>query len=123
MTAWVQRPDWSAILDSYARCVRITRDKPGYTLLPDALTPAESQTLYKAVVDAEDSGTNFVASLAVFNIACPIDWTAGNIAADAAIADLYAGARIFPTGEDLARIEFYKGVTGLNEFVREYNNL
>ncbi len=48
LTTWVQRPDWSTILDSYARCVRITRDKPAYTLHPETLTPVESVALYEA---------------------------------------------------------------------------
>ena len=46
------RPDWSTILDSYARCVRITRDKPAYELHSEALTPAESVALYEAAREA-----------------------------------------------------------------------
>jgi glycyl-tRNA synthetase beta subunit len=39
-------------LDSFARCVRITRDKPRYALDPAALTPAEAIALYQAAQDA-----------------------------------------------------------------------
>jgi glycyl-tRNA synthetase len=49
---WTQRPDWNLILDSFARTVRITRDKPSYELKPDALTPAESKALYDSAKNA-----------------------------------------------------------------------
>ncbi len=52
LAQWVARPDWSNILDSFARCVRITRDKPAYVFNPDALTPAESVALYTAAREA-----------------------------------------------------------------------
>lgn len=45
---WVSRSDWSTILDSFARCVRITRGLPAHTLKAEALTPAESVALYDA---------------------------------------------------------------------------
>ncbi|MEP7284554.1 MAG: glycine--tRNA ligase subunit beta [Chloroflexota bacterium] len=54
LATWVRRPDWSTILDSFARCVRITRDKPAYNLKPDTLTPAEAMTLYHATKQAHD---------------------------------------------------------------------
>lgn len=49
---WVAKPDWRTTLDSFARCARITRDKPRYTLQPEALTPQESQALYAAAQQA-----------------------------------------------------------------------
>ncbi len=55
LARWVARPDWNTILDSFARSVRITRDKPIYPLRPDTLTPAESMTLYQAARKAHDS--------------------------------------------------------------------
>jgi glycyl-tRNA synthetase len=54
LSAWTARPNWNTVLDSFARCVRITRDKPAYTLNPDALTPAESEALYAAAKGIHD---------------------------------------------------------------------
>ncbi|MCC7446239.1 MAG: glycine--tRNA ligase subunit beta [Anaerolineae bacterium] len=54
LSAWVQRGDWSNILDSFARCVRITRDKPAYILHPENLTPEESVALYQDAKRAHD---------------------------------------------------------------------
>jgi glycyl-tRNA synthetase len=48
LAGWVKRADWSTILDSFARCVRITRDKEPYTLYPHDLSPTEAVTLYQA---------------------------------------------------------------------------
>jgi glycyl-tRNA synthetase len=47
LSAWVERPDWSAILPGFARCVRITRDQPDcYELHPELLRePAEKELL------------------------------------------------------------------------------
>ncbi len=52
---WTERPDWSEILDSFARCVRITHDHRAYTLHPEVLTPAQSVALYQAVHQAHTS--------------------------------------------------------------------
>ncbi|MFN8418491.1 MAG: glycine--tRNA ligase subunit beta [Anaerolineae bacterium] len=52
LAAWVKREDWSQLLDSFARCVRITRDKPAYILKPELLTPEESVVLFKAAQQA-----------------------------------------------------------------------
>ncbi len=54
LSGWVKRDDWSSILDSFARCVRITRDKPAYTLRPETLTPAESVALYQVTKQAHE---------------------------------------------------------------------
>ncbi len=53
LTAWVARDDWPMILDNYARCVRITRDYPRYTLDPDVLEEEASQVLHAALLDVE----------------------------------------------------------------------
>jgi glycyl-tRNA synthetase len=46
-------PDWSRLLDSYARCVRIVRSQPGqFTLRPDELTEPAEQSLYAAYQQA-----------------------------------------------------------------------
>jgi glycyl-tRNA synthetase len=65
LVQWVQRADWSAILDSFARCVRITRDKPAYTLNPAALTPDESVRLYHAAKAAHE-GLNGTGNVGAF---------------------------------------------------------
>jgi len=54
LSAWVQRGDWSNILDSFARCVRITRDKSPYIVHPESLTPEESVALYQDAKRAHD---------------------------------------------------------------------
>jgi glycyl-tRNA synthetase len=55
LVEWVKRPEWNTVLDSFARCVRISRDKPAYALHPDALTPAESAELYHAARQAHEA--------------------------------------------------------------------
>ena len=66
---WVKREDWSSILDSFARCVRITRGQPAYPLRPEALSEPAERDLYTAYRRAADSLTlsdNVGAMLAVF---------------------------------------------------------
>jgi glycyl-tRNA synthetase len=53
VSRWVAREDWPVLLDNYARCVRITRDQPSYTLVADNLVEAEEKALYGALLDAE----------------------------------------------------------------------
>jgi glycyl-tRNA synthetase len=54
LQAWVQRPDWSTILDAFARCVRITRDqKRIYPVDEKKFQEKEEQKLYSALVKAE----------------------------------------------------------------------
>jgi glycyl-tRNA synthetase len=74
LSQWVARPDWSNVLDSFARCVRITREEPAYELKPDALTPAESTALYTATKQAHDKLTeqdNVNAFLSAFETMVP----------------------------------------------------
>ncbi|PJF31405.1 MAG: glycine--tRNA ligase subunit alpha/beta [Candidatus Thermofonsia Clade 1 bacterium] len=74
LAAWVAKPEWSAILDSFARCARITRDKPRYTLHAESLTPAEAQALYTAAQKAHaalDSTLNVDAFLSAFTELVP----------------------------------------------------
>lgn len=78
---------------------------------------------YKAVVDAENSGVNFVESLLELGVSFPLDWEAEKTVVEGNIAALYSGESMAPSGNELARIELYKGVVGLNEFVRRYNEL
>ena len=51
---WVQREDWELILDSYARCVRITRGlEKSYPLVEDLFEEGEEKALYQALKKAE----------------------------------------------------------------------
>ncbi len=50
----IQSPDWTTLLNAYARCVRITRPlKQRYTLRPDDLAAAEERALLDELVQAE----------------------------------------------------------------------
>ncbi|MCS6871653.1 MAG: glycine--tRNA ligase subunit beta [Anaerolineae bacterium] len=74
LVSWVTKPEWNTILDSFARCARITRDKPRYTLQPESLTPAESQALYSAAQRAHaalSADANVDAFLSVFSDLVP----------------------------------------------------
>ncbi len=48
LALWTARPDWATILDSFARCVRITRDKPAYTVNPALLKLDAEKALHAA---------------------------------------------------------------------------
>ncbi|KAA3642869.1 MAG: glycine--tRNA ligase subunit beta [Chloroflexi bacterium] len=53
---WVERDDWDTTLDSYARCVRITRDLgETYTVDVAAFTEEASKQLYAALEKAEST--------------------------------------------------------------------
>ncbi len=52
---WVSRGDWEEILDTYARCVRITRDLVEiYPVEEERLSEDEERELYQAIQEAED---------------------------------------------------------------------
>ncbi len=53
LTSWVAKAEWSVLLDNYARCVRITRDQPCFTLDAALLREPAEQALYKALCTAE----------------------------------------------------------------------
>jgi glycyl-tRNA synthetase len=56
LTAWVARPDWSATLDAYARCVRITRDKGRlFGIQPEFFVELEETALFNALLTAESA--------------------------------------------------------------------
>lgn len=48
LSQWVKRGDWEAILDSFARCARMTRAEAPQTLKPELLTEPQEKTLYDA---------------------------------------------------------------------------
>jgi glycyl-tRNA synthetase len=56
LSEWVEREDWDHILDSYARCVRITRDlEERFSVDPEAFVEEEERDLYQALREAEDA--------------------------------------------------------------------
>ncbi len=48
LTAWVTRDDWETILDSFARCVRITRKEARQNFNPTLLADSPEVTLFEA---------------------------------------------------------------------------
>jgi glycyl-tRNA synthetase len=51
--SWVDRDDWQQILDSYARCVRITRDQAAvHPVQPEHFVEPSERALYEASQDA-----------------------------------------------------------------------
>ena len=53
LAAWVRRDDWEALLDSFARCVRITRGETARCVNPAAFCEAEERALYQAYQTAK----------------------------------------------------------------------
>jgi len=54
LSSWVEREDWDQILQSFSRCVRITRDKEDQFIVDTARFETDSeQALYEAVTQAE----------------------------------------------------------------------
>lgn len=53
LSTWVERDDWSVLLDNYARCVRITRDQPAYELDAAVLEEDASLKLCRALKEVE----------------------------------------------------------------------
>ena len=54
LEAWRARPDWPTILDSFARCVRITRNEPQrHCLQPELLREPQEQALFAALQRAQ----------------------------------------------------------------------
>jgi glycyl-tRNA synthetase beta subunit len=50
LSAWVEREDWSTILDGFARCVRITRDqKTQFQVSEKQLFEEAEKGLYEAI--------------------------------------------------------------------------
>jgi glycyl-tRNA synthetase len=55
LSTWVARPDWSTLLQAYARCVRITRDqKEKFILKPKAFIETSEKRLFDALEKAEN---------------------------------------------------------------------
>jgi glycyl-tRNA synthetase len=75
LSQWVQREDWTLLLDGFARCVRITRsEKAQYSIQPDLLTEPAEKNLYAAYQDASaklDDKGNVDAFLNVFEPMLP----------------------------------------------------
>jgi len=52
LSRWVVRQDWEEILDSFARCARITKAEAALVLRPELLTAPEEERLYQAYLRA-----------------------------------------------------------------------
>ena len=52
LSCWVAREDWEAILDSFARCVRITKSETPMSVRPDLISTTAEDDLYRAVASA-----------------------------------------------------------------------
>ena len=55
LSQWVVRGDWEKILDSFARCVRMTRAEAAQTLRPELLAEPQEKALYDAVQAAANA--------------------------------------------------------------------
>ena len=55
LASWVRRDDWEAILDSFARCVRITRNETARQVNTALLTRPQESELYAKCLLARDS--------------------------------------------------------------------
>ena len=74
LATWVRTENWEALLDSFARCVRITRNEPTFTLNPDLLQLQEEKNLYAAYLVAsgqQSESTNVDGFLAAFETMAP----------------------------------------------------
>ena len=73
---WVQQPDWETTLDSFARCIRITRNETTlYTVDPSAFVEQAERRLHDALTQAHATLTatdNVGAFLQVFAPLVPI---------------------------------------------------
>ena len=54
LSRWVVRDDWEAILDSFARCVRITKSETPVPVRLDLLMTPEEHRLYHTIMSASD---------------------------------------------------------------------
>ena len=52
LSRWVVRDDWEAVLDSFARCARITRSESAQELRTDLFCEPEEGLLYKTYLRA-----------------------------------------------------------------------
>jgi glycyl-tRNA synthetase len=75
LTDWAQRPNWEQVLDSFARCVRITRDdKQRYGIRPDVFTESQEKhlhTVYATALTQVPDGANVAAFLNAFEPMLP----------------------------------------------------
>ncbi len=72
LATWIERDDWQHILDSYARCVRITRDQPRLALDPAQLEAPASEALYAALLAVEGKISPESEVDDVFNLFLPL---------------------------------------------------
>lgn len=76
LSQWVKRPNWEQILDSFARCVRITRDDETISAVnPDSFSEPQEKKLYDAyqkAADKLDADDNVDAFLKAFEPMLPV---------------------------------------------------
>ena len=74
LATWVKTENWEALLDNFARCVRITRKEPTYSLNPALLQLPEETSLYAAYLVASsrrNESTNVEGFLSAFELMAP----------------------------------------------------
>jgi glycyl-tRNA synthetase len=74
LSEWVKKPNWEALLDGFARCVRITRgEKQTYEVKSALLTEPQEKTLYEVYQLASnlDANANVDGFLSVFEPMLP----------------------------------------------------
>jgi glycyl-tRNA synthetase len=75
LAGWVSKPEWTPLLQAYARCVRITRDqKEAFAIHPDKFVDASEKDLYAAVqaLEAEAPFTSLEDFLTGFQKIIPV---------------------------------------------------
>ncbi len=74
LAAWVKREDWETLLDSFARCVRITRGEAAQELQPTLFSAAPEKALYAAynlALEKLDESANIAEFLQAFAAMTP----------------------------------------------------
>lgn len=78
---------------------------------------------YRAIIEAQNTGTNLQASLEAVGLVYPSEWNDGISNAMSITNKILKGLQLTPTEKDLAVIEMYLGVDGLKNFNTKYNSL
>ena len=74
LAAWVKHDNWEALLDSFARCVRITREESAHSVNPVGFYEPAERELYRAYLaatDCYDQSTGLDAFLSRFQSMAP----------------------------------------------------
>ena len=74
LAVWVNKADWETTLDSFARCLRMTRSEETQSLVPELLVEPQEKSLYKACsssLTSLDKNDNIDGFLAAFEQMVP----------------------------------------------------